>query len=67
MAEKIDRFDVVSRDPNGMSGPELRVIVDKKTGVNYLWAASGYAGGLTVLVNRDGSPVVTPVSGFYNE
>ena len=64
MAEKVDRFDVVSRDPNGFNGPEARVIVDKKTGVNYLWVCSGYAGGLTVLLNRDGSPVVTPVTGY---
>lgn len=35
--------------------------VDKQTGVNYLFHASGYAGGLTVLLNRDGTPVVTPV------
>ena len=35
--------------------------VDRKTGVNYLFHASGYAGGLTVLLNRDGTPVVTPV------
>ena len=39
----------------------MEIWVDKETGVNYLWTASGYAGGLTVLVNRDGSPVVTPV------
>ena len=62
MVKKEDRFDVTVRDPGGFSGPELRVIVDKKTGVNYLFAASGYAGGLTVLLNRDGSPVVTPVT-----
>ena len=35
--------------------------VDIKTGVNYLFHASGYAGGLTPLLNRDGTPVVTPV------
>ena len=35
--------------------------VDTKTGVNYLFHASGYAGGLTPLLNRDGTPVVTPV------
>ena len=33
--------------------------VDQKTGVNYLFHASGYAGGLTPLLNADGSPVVT--------
>ena len=37
------------------------IYVDKKTGVNYLFVASGYAGGLTPLLNRDGTPVVTPV------
>lgn len=62
MAKKEDRFEVTTRDPNGFSGPEVSVIVDKKTGVNYIFAASGYAGGLTVLLNRDGSPVVTPVT-----
>lgn len=35
--------------------------VDIKTGVNYLFHAAGYAGGLTPLLNRDGTPVVTPV------
>ena len=35
--------------------------VDKKTGVNYLFHAAGYAGGLTPLLNRDGTPVVTSV------
>lgn len=33
--------------------------VDKETGVNYLFHASGYAGGLTVLLDEDGKPVVT--------
>lgn len=41
--------------------------VDKKTGVNYLFHASGYAGGLTVLLNRDGTPVITPVPNTYDE
>ena len=35
--------------------------VDRQTGVNYLFHATGNAGGMTVLVNRDGSPVITPV------
>jgi len=33
---------------------------DRETGVNYLWCGSGYGGGLTVLLDRDGKPVVTP-------
>ncbi len=64
MAKREDRFDVTIKDGNGLSGPEVRVIVDKKTGVNYLFAVSGYAGGLTVLLNRDGTPVVTPVTAY---
>ena len=41
--------------------------VDKETGVNYLFHASGYAGGMTPLLNRDGTPVVTPVPKDYDE
>lgn len=35
--------------------------VDKKTGVHYLFHSSGYAGGLTVLLDQEGKPVVAPV------
>ena len=35
--------------------------VDKETGVNYLYHASGYSGGLTVLLDKDGKPVIIPV------
>lgn len=38
--------------------------VDKQTGVNYLFHASGYAGGLTPLLKPDGTPVVTPISKY---
>ena len=64
MVKKEDRFDVTVKDGNGFSGPNVSIIVDKKTGVNYLFAESGYAGGLTVLLNRDGTPVVTPVTPY---
>lgn len=37
------------------------ILVDKKTGVNYLFTSSGYAGGLTVLLDKDGKPIVTPI------
>ena len=37
------------------------VLVDVETGVNYLFHSSGYAGGLTVLVDAEGKPIVTPV------
>ena len=35
--------------------------VDTETGVNYLFHAAGYAGGLTPLLNRDGTPVISPL------
>ncbi len=35
--------------------------VDTETGVNYLFHSSGYSGGLTPLLDRDGKPIVTPV------
>lgn len=35
--------------------------VDKQTGVNYLFHSSGYAGGLTVLLDNEGKPIVTPI------
>ena len=41
--------------------------VDRKTGVNYLFHVSGYSGGLCVLVDQEGKPVVTPVPKDYNE
>lgn len=36
--------------------------VDKQTGVNYLFHASGNAGGLTPLLDRYGNPVISAVS-----
>ena len=36
------------------------IIIDTETGVNYLFCSSGYAGGLTVLLDSEGKPVITP-------
>ncbi len=35
--------------------------VDTVTGVNYLYHASGYSGGMTPLLDREGKPIVTPL------
>lgn len=35
--------------------------VDKETGVNYIFHQSGYAGGMTPLLDREGKPVITPI------
>ncbi len=37
----------------------LEIWVDTETGVNYLWRAAGYAGGLTPLLDKDGKPVIS--------
>ncbi|MCU6762742.1 Uncharacterised protein [uncultured Roseburia sp.] len=36
------------------------ILVDKETGVNYLFHISGYGAGLTPLLDREGKPVITP-------
>ena len=56
MAEK--RFVRVYTD--GAFGSN-EIWVDTKTGVNYLFHASGYAGGLPPLLKADGTPVVSPL------
>ena len=40
---------------------ETSVWVDRETGVNYLWHTSGYGGGLTPLLDREGKPIITTV------
>jgi len=34
-----------------------RIITDSETGIQYLFAWDGYAGGVTVLVDKDGKPL----------
>lgn len=54
MKEK--RFEVISTQGALES---YRVIVDKETGVNYLYVSNGTSGGLTVLLDSKGNPVIT--------
>lgn len=42
----------------------MEIWVDKETGVNYLYYHSGYSGGLTPLLDKDGKPVITPVNQY---
>ena len=61
MAKKDERFVQVYTQRTGL-GVETLILVDKVTGVNYLYQSIGYGGGLTPLLNADGTPVVTPIS-----
>ena len=65
MAKKEDRFIKTVVDSGGFSDSRLEIYVDRKTGVNYLFAQSGYAGGMCVLVDRDGKPIVTSIPNEY--
>lgn len=50
------RFEVVSTQGTLES---YRVIIDKETGVNYLYISNGTSGGLTVLLDSEGKPIIT--------
>ena len=39
----------------------VKIITDSETGVQYLFATEGYAGGLTVLLDKDGKPLLNEV------
>ena len=53
-----DRFEKIYTQGKMTS---MEIWVDKETGVNYLFRQSGYAGGMTVILDREGKPVITPV------
>lgn len=56
MAKQNDRFEkVYSQGVVDVT----EIWVDKETGVNYIYRASGYSGGLTVLLDSEGKPVIT--------
>lgn len=63
MAKNTDRFVCVHSEGNAF-GWQRTIWIDRETGVNYLWMASDPSGGLTVLLDRDGKPVVSslPIS-----
>ena len=55
MAKKEDRFVKVHSEAMG----GRIILVDKVTGVNYLFIQNSYAGGLTPLLDRDGKPIIS--------
>lgn len=54
---KDKRFEKVYKQGGG----SIEIWVDKETGVHYLYRSGGYGGGFTVLLDKDGKPVVTPI------
>jgi hypothetical protein len=62
MAIKEDRFVKTVVDNGGFSDNYMAIYVDRQTGVNYLFSSCGNAGGLCVLVDAQGKPIITPPS-----
>lgn len=60
MAKKKERFIQIHSEN---FGSEI-ILVDRETGVNYLYVQYGNSGGLTPLLKPDGTPVVTPVNKY---
>ena len=54
--KKNDRFEMVYRQ--GVVST-MEIWVDTETGVNYLYRRDGNSGGMTVLLDKDGKPVIT--------
>ena len=57
--KKSKRF-VITEQQGGFTTNQY-VLVDRETGVNYLYVNSGYSGGLTVMLDATGNPIVTPI------
>ena len=62
---KEKRFVLKEKCTVGMANQ--KIFVDRRTGVQYLWIESGYAGGLTVLVDREGKPMIDTENTGYEE
>lgn len=59
MGKKEERFEVVFTDGSQIKDSGVRqILVDKETGVNYLVWKSGYAGGITPLLDSEGKVVI---------
>lgn len=50
------RFKIINDTNDGLGYSQI--IVDTETGVMYLFRGAGYRGGLTVMVDADGKPLI---------
>lgn len=55
---KEERFEVITKEGNGLTSPSRTILLDTATGVQYLFVQDGYAGGLCPIIDKDGKPVV---------
>lgn len=61
MSKENERF-IKTYSQGAMNVTEIWV--DKETGVNYMYHAAGYSGGLTPLLDREGRPIITPLASY---
>ena len=60
MAKKDNRFIVVHKEGSALSNSGYRqLLVDKQTGVTYLFISCGYGSSITPLLDVQGKPVIT--------
>ena len=52
-----DRFKIAYSQNS--FGSTIEILVDRETGVNYIWRRSCKAGGMTPLLGADGRPVIS--------
>ena len=55
-----ERFVIKGKDTLGLM-TDATVIVDRETGVNYLFVQRGSASGLTPILDAEGKPIVSEV------
>lgn len=55
---KQNRFE--SKKVGSSWANSTKLFTDRTTGVQYLYVAEGYGAGLTVLVDKDGKPLLNP-------
>ena len=59
------RFEIKEKQGSGLA-MSTRIVVDRETGVQYLFAYQGYAGGITLLVDKDGKPLLDTTTNLMN-
>ena len=60
MSKTENRFQVIYKEGSQLKDSGVRqILVDKETGVNYLLWSTGYAGGITPLLDYYGNVVIT--------
>ena len=60
MSNKEERFETIFRDGSWLKDEGIRqILVDKKTGVNYLCWSSGFGASITPLLDSEGKVIVT--------